>query len=214
MTADMPAEMEAEFRLIQNEIYAIIAKWRTFLDLFGDEATVALLNSTAPVFFRLVQDTFVDDVILSIGRLLDPPKSMGKENLSLARLLDDLAKAGFSELHTEMGVLYSELRREAAQLLAVRNKNLAHNDLATRQAGSASLYVGISRNALEALIQKLCTLMNRIHAALSDTETYYESAGNLPSGAPALLRALRKLRRLTKQESDRAAAKVNDQGHR
>lgn len=192
MVASMPKEMEEEFRLIQNELFTVIAKWRTFIDLYGTESHVVLLNQTAPLFFHIVQDTFVDDVILSIGRLLDPPKSMGKENLSIAHLIDHIAKAGLTALHAEVSDLYLSIRGDAAQLTTIRNKRLAHNDLAEKQAESASLYVGVSRNFIEEKIQRLCDLMNKIHVTLSDTETYYASAGILPDGSPALLEALRR----------------------
>jgi hypothetical protein len=42
--------------------------------------------------------------------------------------------------------------------------------------------------------------MNKIHGALSDTETIYETAGMNTQSSPALLMALRKARQLTKDE--------------
>jgi hypothetical protein len=109
MNSSMPKELDEEFRLIQHELFTIIAKWRTFTELYGAESNVQLLNETAPLFFRLVQDTFVDDVVLSIVRLLDPPRSMGKENLTVAHLIDHLAKAGHTALHAEALTLYSSV---------------------------------------------------------------------------------------------------------
>jgi hypothetical protein len=199
MGAGIPKEMEEEFRLIQDELFTIIAKWRTFIDLYGAESHVELLNQTAPLFFSIVQDTFVDDVILSIGRLLDPPKSMGKENLSIAHLIDQIAQAGLDVLHAEALDLYSSIRADAVQLTTIRNKRLAHNDLAERQAGSVSLYMGVSRNFIEEKIQRLCDLMNKIHTSLSDTETYYASAGILTDGSPALLEVLRRAQQLNRE---------------
>jgi hypothetical protein len=199
MSANMPKEMEGEFRLIQDELFTIIARWRTFIDLYGTESHVALLNKTAPLFFHIVQDIFVDDVILSILRLLDPAKSKGKENLSIAHLIDHIAQGGPAALHAEVVDLYSHIRTDAAQLIKIRNKRLAHNDLAERQNRSVSLYAGVSRNFIDEQIKRLCNLMNKIHSSLSDTETYYESAGNLPNGSLALLEALRKLDQRTRQ---------------
>ena len=48
--------------------------------------------------------------------------------------------------------------------------------------------------------QRLCTLMNKIHGSLSDTETYYESAGMNVHSSPALLRVLRKAHKHTNDE--------------
>ena len=200
MKASMLKEIDEEFRLIQHELFTIIAKWRTFTELYGIEPNVKLLNDTAPLFFWFVQDIFLDNVILSIVRLLDPPKSMGKENLTIAHLIEHIKKAGQITLHAEALDLYSSLRADGAQLIILRNKLLAHNDLAEKQTKSAALYSGVSRNFIEEFIQRLCTLMNKIHGSLSDTETIYETAGMNPQSAPALLRALRKARQAAKDE--------------
>lgn len=200
MNANMPKEIDEEFRLIQHELFTIIAKWRTFTELYGVESNVKLLNETAPLFFWFVQDIFLDNVLLSIVRLLDPPKTMGKENLTIAHLIDHIAKADHTTLHAEALDLYSSLRADGSQLIIIRNKLLAHNDLAEKQITSAALYSGVSRNFIEGFIQRLCTLMNKIHASLSDTETFYESAGMNSQSVPALLRALRKARRIEQDE--------------
>jgi hypothetical protein len=200
MTANMPKEMEAEFRLIQHELFTIIAKWRSFVELYGTESHVDLLNNAAPVFFRIVQDIFVDDVILSILRLLDPAKSMGNDNLSIAHLIDHLAQSGVGALHAEVTSLHSDIRKDSERLIKIRNKLLAHNDLSEKQNRSASLYAGVTKNLIDKQIQSLCSLMNRIHSSLSDTETYYESACDLPDGSPALLDALRTLEQVKKRK--------------
>jgi hypothetical protein len=196
MNAKMPKAMEGEFSLIQNELFTVIARWRTFVDLYGTESNVELLNRTAPLFFNIVQDIFVDNVILSILRLLDPTRSTGKENLSMAHLIDHLERLGPATLHAEVLDLYSQIRTDSSQLITIRNKRLAHNDLAESQNRSASLYAGVTRTFIDEQIKRLCTLMNKIDGELCDTETYYESAGSLPEGSPALVTALRQLDRL------------------
>jgi hypothetical protein len=124
---------------------------------------------------------------------------MGKENLTIAHLIDHIAKAGQEVLHAETLKLFSSIRTDGSQLTRIRNKLLAHNDLAEKQSESASLYSDVSRNFIDELIQRLCILMNKIHATFSDTETYYESAGMNSQSAPALLRALRKAHQPTKE---------------
>lgn len=60
MNVGMDKEMDKEFRLIQHELFTIIAKWRTFTELFGIESNVKLLNEAMPLFFWFVQDIFLD----------------------------------------------------------------------------------------------------------------------------------------------------------
>jgi hypothetical protein len=199
MTANMAKEMEEEFRLIQKELFTIIAKWQTFVDLYGTESHVALLNNTAPLFFHIVQDIFVDNIILSVQRLLDPATSARKQTLSIAHLIDHLAQSGPAPLYSEVHDLYSNIRTNAARLKTIRDKLLAHNDLSEKRNQSASLYTGVTRNFIAEQITSLCKLMNKIHSSLNDTDTYYEGAANVPDGSLALLDALRRLDQLTRK---------------
>jgi hypothetical protein len=197
MTPKMAKQMEEEFGLVQNELFTIIARWRTFVDLYGTESHVVLLNKTAPLFFHIVQDIFVDNIILSIQRLLDPAKPAGKQTLSIAHMIDHLAQSGPATLYSEVQDLYSHICSNAARLKTIRDKRLAHNDLSEKRNQSASLYTGVTRTFIDEQITSLCNLMNKIHSSLNDTETHYESAGNLPDGSLALIDALRRLDQLT-----------------
>ena len=57
-------------------------KWEEYLELFGKTSSrIHLLNQSAPVFFKIVQDSLWENIILHLARLTDPPKSAGKNNL-------------------------------------------------------------------------------------------------------------------------------------
>ncbi|OYY51379.1 MAG: hypothetical protein B7Y54_10510 [Polaromonas sp. 35-63-240] len=70
-----------------QELARLYRTWAEYVALFGTkESRVALLNEAAPAFTRIVQDFLWEGVILHIARLTDPPKSMGKPNLSVRAL--------------------------------------------------------------------------------------------------------------------------------
>ncbi|OZA95809.1 MAG: hypothetical protein B7X59_11000 [Polaromonas sp. 39-63-203] len=72
-----------------QELARLYRTWAEYVALFGTkESRVALLNEAAPAFTRIVQDFLWEGVILHIARLTDPPKSMGKPNLSVRALED------------------------------------------------------------------------------------------------------------------------------
>ena len=87
-----------QFHALWQEVAWLYSKWAEYLELFGTSPfRVELLNSAAPGFFRIVQDTLWEDTILHIARLTDRPESFGKANLTIRRLpglVDDAIRLG------------------------------------------------------------------------------------------------------------------------
>ncbi len=74
------------FHVLSTELVWLHSLWKQYRILFGDKpARIDLLNETAPFFFRTVQDVFFEDTLLALARLIGPPKSAGKPNLSRIR---------------------------------------------------------------------------------------------------------------------------------
>src|SRR5207249_7581748 len=109
-----------------QEIAWIHSKWAEYVVLYGTkESRVTLLNQAAPRFARLIQDTLWEDVVLHIARLTDPPKSMGKHNLSVQSLsehVSDPATRHKVEQLVAQAIARSEFCRDW------RNRRLAHRD--------------------------------------------------------------------------------------
>ncbi len=83
----MGPELGEIYAALWQEVASIHSKWAEYVVIYGTkESRVALLNRAAPRFARLIQDTLWEDVVLHIARLTDPPKSMGKPNLSVQSL--------------------------------------------------------------------------------------------------------------------------------
>ena len=62
---------------LDSEVRRLVFKWRFFKQVFGNPVKVELLNAAAPAFFRCVEDSMLYDILLSMSRLIDPPKSAG-----------------------------------------------------------------------------------------------------------------------------------------
>lgn len=74
--------------LIEQDAFRLRYAWSNFRLMFASEKkSVDVLNATAPGFFAMVQRLLVDDVILRIARLTDPPANRSQENATLKRLL-------------------------------------------------------------------------------------------------------------------------------
>ena len=83
-----------EFHALWNEVARLHANWKEYRALFGDaESTIAVLNETAPFFFRTIQDVLWEATLLHLSRVTDTEATGKYENLTLLRfpaLIDDL----------------------------------------------------------------------------------------------------------------------------
>ena len=98
----MGDELGELFYLLKQQLFQQFVQWNEYVDAFGtNEERIALLNKVAGGFARSVQDALWADVLLGLTRITDPPKSVGKDNLSIARipdLLDGELKESVAEL--------------------------------------------------------------------------------------------------------------------
>ncbi|MBE0411740.1 MAG: hypothetical protein IBX69_18590, partial [Anaerolineales bacterium] len=66
----------------------LTAKWLEYKKLFAvSPERIDLLNGTSSFFFGVVQEVLWNDILLHLTRITDPPKSAGKQNLSIQQLL-------------------------------------------------------------------------------------------------------------------------------
>ena len=65
-----------------------VGRLNEFERLFGDAEHVELLNLVGGAFFADVQRILWDDQLLRLTRLTDPPRTAGKDNLTVKRLPD------------------------------------------------------------------------------------------------------------------------------
>ena len=62
-------------------------EWRLHKELFQVPEHYVLFADSAPIIWHILRDALIDSVFMSIARLLDPPASCGKDNLSFSRIL-------------------------------------------------------------------------------------------------------------------------------
>lgn len=115
------------FYALNQEVEWLYMKWNEYIALYGTKPSrIDLLNKVAPLFFRVVQDSLFEGTLLHITKLTDPPKSAGKENLTIQRippLVSDQRLFGVLKSKIEVAVQKSEFCRDW------RNCLIAHQDL-------------------------------------------------------------------------------------
>jgi hypothetical protein len=179
--------MGQELGPLYNELWQQIAwlhcKWDEYVTLFGTKPSrIGLLNQAAGRFFRVVQDTLWEDVILNIARLTDSPKSRGKANLSIRALPECIRSEFRIELDERilMAMSATEFCRDW------RNRHIAHRDLSLALAHGVEPLMPASREKVRAALDAIDAVLNVVSRHYLDTTTMF-SFGPDDTGAMALL---------------------------
>ncbi len=117
-----------EFAAFSNRVVYLHVLWHEYAALFRPPAVdtkLAHLNKAAPTFFALVQQTWLDQLFLEIGKLMDPAGSGERETLGVASVL---TRIGDSSLEAKLTTLRQTLEKLYADIKEWRNKRIAHND--------------------------------------------------------------------------------------
>ena len=197
--ATMGADLGETYSALWQQLSWLHRKWGHYVDLFGTDADrITLLNETAPNLFRTVQDSLLEDVFLHIARLTDPPKSVGKDNLSFKRL-PSLLTASAARDQVEAGLVTLGTATEFAR--DWRNRKLAHGDLALALARTTEPLAPASRAHVKEALAAMGTVLNVISLHFQESTTMFEFAGE--SGAGGVTSMLYYLRAGKEAESSR-----------
>lgn len=186
--ATMGRELGALFYLFWNECVWLHWKWNEYVALFGTKPErIDLLNRAAGAFFKVVQDTLWEDILLHISRLTDSPRSAGKNNLTLRRLPELLTP----ELRPSVERLLRECLTKCEFARDWRMRRIAHRDLGLAlEDKSAAPLASASRKAVKEAVASISALLNVIDAHYRNTEVAFGMLDPL-GGAESLLYVIR-----------------------
>ena len=129
----MPQDLTGVYGALHDDLAELHAKWTVFSQLYAtNEERVELLNASAPQVFRLCQDVFINDILITISRLTDPRQTSGKDNLSMERLVVSVDGDKNSDLKGEIERLLAEAKSKCQFARELRNRRLAHSDSLTK----------------------------------------------------------------------------------
>lgn len=180
----MGRELGELFHAASSELTWVHWRWRQYRILFGEKPSrIDLLNEAAPLFFRIVQDMFVEDTLLAIARLVGPTESVGRPNLTVRRFSPLLADL---ELRDKVNKLIESAATSAAFAIDWRNRHLAHRDLDLVLNTSPQALVPATREKIEESLSALRSVLNHIEIEHSNACTAYADSPT-PGDAEALL---------------------------
>jgi hypothetical protein len=185
--AKMGDKLGPQYHALQQELIYLHRKWMEYVALFGTKPTrIQLLNATASVFFRTVQDVLWDDMLLHIARLTDPSVTGKFYNLTLQNLPELIAD---EQLKAKVAPLVKSALDQSAFCRDWRNRLVAHRDLDTAINGAADQISGGSRDQVNKLLQTMDDVLNAVEFHFLDTQTDYKFDG-YSGGAKDLLHRL------------------------
>ena len=174
----------AHFNAVHNELAWSYMKWRQYESLFGTNARrLDLLNETAPLFFRMIQDSMWEDTLLGISRLTDRRRG----TLSIRRFPPLLHETKFKR-HVEELTKEAEYRAEWVH--EYRNRLIAHRELSFALREPTTPLPPANRAKVNTTLSAIADVVNAIHIHYFHSEVGYHLDFAI-GGAVSLLYRLR-----------------------
>ncbi|MCF8105623.1 MAG: hypothetical protein K9K64_09080 [Desulfohalobiaceae bacterium] len=188
----IPKENDVVYQELKTEITWLHGRWKIYRQLYGkSEKRIDLLNECAPVFFYIVQDVLLGDVLVALSKLTDQAASGRFDNLSLEQLQLQLEEYGDQDLSSQNRSILDQLHSKCEPFRTWRNKRLAHLDLNTHMESQYYPLPGISNQMIEDSLELVRRFMNNIEHHYNDSENAYEHFSMLGSDADSLVAMLR-----------------------
>ena len=156
-------KFSAVFCSLYNDWGSCLVRYKEFRELFGDSDRVKLLNAIGSGLFWDVQQLSWSDLMLRLTRLTDPPKSSGKDNLTVTRL-PDLCEDPY--LRDEVCLLVDKAVDAAEFARDWRNRRISHSDLKLAIDPSAKPLATADLTKAKATIDALHAVLNAISVRL------------------------------------------------
>jgi hypothetical protein len=177
-------ELGSLYNSLFNELSRLFTKWEQFETLFAAKPTrIDIMNQTAPLFFRIVEDLLWQDILLHIARMVDKTKTAGKENLSIrwfSEFVQDPSKKA------EITRKIDEAVSLASFAVDWRNRRIAHRDRSLSTSSSVTPLEEANTLKVKAVFKSLESVLNWVASEYLDSTVLYDLDGN-PGGALNLL---------------------------
>jgi hypothetical protein len=182
----MGSELGDLYSALWQQLVLLHIKWGEYVALFGtNPERLELLNQAGPSFFRTVQDCLWRDVLIHLARITDPPRSAGKDNLTITRLPPLM----------EHGDLENQIRRAVESTAFARdwrNRHIAHHDLLLSLDLPTEPLATASRNHVDSALAAIGEVLNFLSLYYLQSTTIFEFAAKpAAGGATSMLHYLR-----------------------
>jgi len=186
--AAMGEELGKQYTALNNEVALLHLYWKEFVELFGtNQKRLDRLNQAAPGFFRMLQDELFQTNMLHIARLTDPPKSAGRDNLTLKNLPNVVSD---KNLKNHLLGLLALADQATTFCRDWRNRRFAHHDLAlATDDNKATPLETVNKEKVNEALKSLSDVLNAVERHYFRGGTSYDAIA-AHNGAATLLHVL------------------------
>jgi hypothetical protein len=200
----MPPRVKETFEALRYEVTWLHAKWAIYSQLFcRGEQQLAFLDSMTPGFFVVVRDSFENELIVGLCRVTEGSMIGRRQNLTLARLAEDLRCVECEDLRGRFESELLKVDEVCSPLRKLRNRRLAHSDYPTSLSKAADSLPDVAWHDIDNALAQVRGLLNMVEVYFLGSEFHYESFVELDDGEE-LVFYLREARRWEEEEKRRA----------
>jgi len=180
----MGDKLGAQYAELWQEIAQLNITWSEFIELFGTKKRrIDLMNRSAGHFFRMVQDSLWEGLMMHIARLTDRSVVLGRTNLTLLNLPELIPDAA---LNSKIEALCLEAKDKTKFAREWRNRHIAHRDLGLALGTTATPLPAVEIKQVNDALDCFTQILNSIAGPYLDTTTSFKHSVRL-HGAIELL---------------------------
>ncbi|NKI19014.1 hypothetical protein HCU74_16520 [Spongiibacter sp. KMU-166] len=170
----MEDDLKSVFDRAKRELTHLHYRWIMYVELFGTNShRIQIINKTASNLLVEFQSLVIDSMILGLSKFTDPSRMKGNSNLSFSYLIEEIERSGREEIVQKLKELLEELQGRAGTFRHIRNKRIAHNDLAVAIGSENSPLPGVSRADVNAALKAAGDFLNHIELEYFKSTTAY-----------------------------------------
>lgn len=159
--------MLATWKALCSSVGELELFWQFHVRFCGDDQDLAMMVDILPCAFRIIRKGMLFTILMQLRSLLDPARSHGRDNVSLARLMALLQKDN-PTLHASLTVLLRTIRTHCEPIEQWGNRRAGHADL--RTALSEDNLPEIPKEHFEEALKLIRQLLVEVH-------TYFHGRG-------------------------------------
>ena len=168
----MGEELGEAYLYLENTYTYLVQLFNEFMLFYNDEKNLELLGKSGHFFFFIIQKAISESIFMSLARLLDPAKSNGYSNLSLASIIPLVNnKKVQDELRS---ILENVLIPDSEFVKEARRKLFAHSDFNVLMGREELEYVPkSSKEDMERLVKNIRFFFRVINQHYFNSMTIY-----------------------------------------
>ena len=193
------------YHTLRNELGWMFVKWDQFQELYGgSRARLDLLNGTAPLFFRVIQEALWNDMASHLRALTAKPGEARGPKMSvhdLPEVVDD------EKLRADLHGLIARAARATEWAHVGPSRRPVRGDLGIALERKAQPLDGASRTMVTDALESIAAVINHVSWHCQQSTTTFETVG-YPHGAVGLVysiqqgRSAREIRRALGDRDD------------